>query len=187
MELNESEVSEYVTGACSVAYGAGSIVEEGFDVGYGCLGDLNSKAFNPIRDTIFMGNQNAYNKWGNLNMTVAGLCIPVSQAVNGAAGTGQSLLMTAAKTAGKELAKDKAFDFVSSGLTGIATEKFGLNQTQAALLNIGLSIGLEKGADAAEARIKGRATFAEGMSYGYRIGQVSNDLREEFSKIISQK
>lgn len=50
-----------------------------------------------------MGNQGAYDLWGNLNMAVAGLCIPVSQSVNGVAGASKSVIAkTAAIRIGKE-------------------------------------------------------------------------------------
>lgn len=91
-----------------MAYGFGNMVEGGNDIYYAQMGDLSSTAFNPIRDTVFMGNQGSYDLWGKLNMTVAGMCIPVSQSVNAVAGVSNSVMVrTAAKTIGKELLKDK--------------------------------------------------------------------------------
>lgn len=53
-------VTAAVTGVGSAAYGYSNMIEGAQDVYYGSVGDLNSAAINPIRDTIFMGNQTAY-------------------------------------------------------------------------------------------------------------------------------
>lgn len=93
----------WVTGTCSAAYGVSNMVEGGQDVYYASIGNLSSVAINPIRDTVFVGNQGAYDLWGNLNMTVAGLCIPVSQEVNGVIGASKSVI---ARAAAKKITKE---------------------------------------------------------------------------------
>ncbi|TGY38958.1 hypothetical protein E5347_16545 [Clostridium sartagoforme] len=99
-------VTAAVAGTGSMVYGASNIAEGKEDVYYASIGDLNSVAINPIRDTVFMGNQGVYDLWGNLNMVVAGLCIPVSQAVNGVAGASKSII---AKEAVKAIGKEASF------------------------------------------------------------------------------
>ncbi|WP_207670496.1 TNT domain-containing protein, partial [Clostridium sartagoforme] len=133
---------------------------------YASIGDLNSVAINPIRDTVFMGNQGAYDLWGTLNMAVAGLCIPVSQSVNGVVGASKSVIAkTAAIRIGKEVAINVGIDFASSKVTSFAAQQFNLNKTESTLLNLGLSFGLDKSVDSAKSKILGEASFAEGMSY----------------------
>ncbi len=159
-------VTAAVAGGSSMAYGASNVIEGGQDVYYGAKGDLNSAAFNPIRDTVFMGNQGAYDLWGNLNMTVAGLCVPVSQSINGVAGASNVVLArTAATTIGKEIGKGIAVGAVSDYGTKIAAKEFNLNETEKTLINLGLNIGLQKGADKLDTKITGEAPFASGMSY----------------------
>lgn len=159
-------VTAAVTGTCSVAYGTSNMIEGGQDVYYGAVGDLSSTAINPIRDTVFMGNQGAYDIWGNLNMTVAGLCIPVSQSVNGVAGASKTVIAkTAIKTIGKELTVDQSVDIVSNGITKYATEKLHLGQAEAFILNMGLNMGISKGADAVGTKLSGKASLVEGMDY----------------------
>ena len=103
-----------VTGSCTIAYGLSNTVEGAQDLYYGSIGDLSTDAINPIRDTIFMGNQSLYDMWGSLNMTVAGLCVPTGQAVNGVAGAGKDIMAkTVMKTVAKEVAKDQVCDFAS--------------------------------------------------------------------------
>ena len=161
-----------VAGTCSVAYGVSNAVEGAQDYYYGSVGDLSSEAINPIRDTVFAGNQTVYDAWGNLSVTVAGLCIPVGQAVNGVAGASTNVLAKAAiKTVAKEVAKDTVFDAAANTVSDYAKEKFNLNETTTTILNLGLSVaienGVENGVDFAKNKvgIEKTGTFAEKMSF----------------------
>ena len=159
-------VTAAVAGTSSMVYGASNMVEGGQDVYYASIGDLESVSINPIRDTVFMGNQSAYDIWGSLNMAVAGLSIPVGYSINGVAGASKYIIAkTAATTIGKEVALNIGLDFVGSNLTNFATNQFDLNMTESTLLNLGLSFGLDRGVAASKPHILGAAPFAEGMNY----------------------
>ena len=159
-------VTAAVSGGFSMAYGASNIEEGKQDVYYGSIGDLSSVATNPIRDTVFMGNQGAYDVWGNLSMSVAGLCIPVSQAVNGVAGSSKYIITRAAITrAGKETAFGLGINYASSGITNFATNNLDLNKTESTMLNLGLNFGIGAGAYKLRTKVFGEPTFAEGMKY----------------------
>lgn len=158
----------WVTGGCSVAYGVSTAFEGAQDWYLGSIGDLETAAVNPIRDTIFAGNQELYDLWGSLNMMAAGMCIPVGHAVNGAAGLGKGAVIKAAgRTIVIETVKDRAIDYVSGEITTFATEHLNLNQVQSAALNIGLNLGLDKGADWAGQKIgiTEGPKFTDRMSY----------------------
>lgn len=158
----------WVTGGCSVAYGVSTAFEGAQDWYLGSIGDLETAAVNPIRDTIFAGNQELYDLWGSLNMMAAGMCIPVGHAVNGAAGLGKGAVIKAAgRTIVTETVKDRAIDYVSGEITTFATEHLNLNQVQSAALNIGLNLGLDKGADWAGQKIgiTEGPKFTDRMSY----------------------
>ncbi len=158
-------VTAAVTGSCTTFYGVSNISEGRKERQYGYIGDLDSKAFNPIRDTIFVGNQGVYDAWGSLNMAVAGMCIPVGHAVNGVAGASKDVIAKATiKTVGKEILKDQVFDYASGNITQYATEKWLLNRTESTLLNLGLSAGLDFGSDMVDQKIHGKP-FTDGMSY----------------------
>ena len=74
-----------VLGVATIAFGSSDIIEGTQDVYYGSVGDISSKSFNPLRDTLFFGNQRAYdiaesivtskgadwvdNNWDNLVLT----------------------------------------------------------------------------------------------------------------------
>ena len=146
-------------GAGSVMYGVSNITEGGQEVYYGATGDLESASWNPIRDTVFCGNQSAYDAWGNLNMTIAGLCIPISGAVAQSAVQGGTVMAkTVAVTTAKELFKDKVSDFAVAGIVGAMDQQFDLNQTEQALWTIGLNVGLDKLGDSVSARFKNTAS-----------------------------
>ncbi|MBE6052876.1 MAG: hypothetical protein E7212_03025 [Clostridium sartagoforme] len=159
-------VTAVVAGTSSAVYGASNIYEGYKDIDYALMGDLNSVAINPIRDTVFMGNQGAYDLWGNINMAVAGLCIPVSQAVNGVAGSSKYIIARAAITrAGKETAFGLGINYASSGITNFATNNLGLNKTESTMLNLGLNFGIGAGAYKLRTKVFGEHSFEEGMSY----------------------
>lgn len=159
-------VTAAVAGTGSMVYGASNIAEGKEDVYYASIGDLNSVAINPIRDTVFMGNQGVYDLWGNLNMVVAGLCIPVSQAVNGVAGASKSIIAKeAVKAIGKEASFAIGVDWASSNITNFAAGELELNQTESTLLNLGLNFGIGIGGYKLRTKFFGEASFAKGMSY----------------------
>ncbi|WP_207644568.1 T7SS effector LXG polymorphic toxin, partial [Clostridium nigeriense] len=158
-------VTAAVTGISSGVYGISNIVEGGLDVHYASIGDLNSVAINPIRDKVFMGNR-AYDLWVNLNMAVAGLCIPVSQAVNGVVGASKSIIAKeAVKAIGKETSFAIGVNWVSSNITNFAVGALELNQTESTLLNLGLNFGIGIGGYKLRRKFFGEASFAKGMSY----------------------
>ncbi len=164
-------VTAAVSGSCSIAYGVSNFYEGAEDFYYGSIGDLSTKALNPIRDTVFMGNQSAYDAWGSLSMTIAGLCTPVKGAVNHVAGKGGcEIAKTVIVTVGKELIKDKVIDRGSEiAVDGIAS-KVDLNQSEKVLLTMGMSFLGDKAADGMGSFVNKKtgniqADFVEGMSY----------------------
>lgn len=93
-----------IAGTASAAYGVSNMYEGYKDVDLANRGDISTSAFNPLRDTIFAGNQSLYDAWGEINMTVAGLCIPLKGAVNLVAGSSTDVIAkTAIKCVSKEL------------------------------------------------------------------------------------
>jgi len=63
-------------GFSAIAYGTSNAVEGGQIMVTGA-----DKAFNPLRDTIFQGNQSAYDTFGNVAVFVAGSVVPVGAAL----------------------------------------------------------------------------------------------------------
>ena len=58
-------------GVSAVAYGASNLGEAGQDVYYGLKGDAQTKSFNLLRDTVFMGNQTVYDIWGSASTAMS--------------------------------------------------------------------------------------------------------------------
>lgn len=161
-------VTAGIAGGGAIVYGASNSIEGAQDWYLGSIGDLETAAVNPIRDTVFMGNQELYDLWGNLSMTVAGLCVPVGQSLNSAAGIGNGVLAkTAIKTITKETVKDTINDKISSEITKHVTEKLDLNQAWSTALNIGINAGLDKGMDFAGQKLgwSDGAKFTDDMSF----------------------
>ena len=68
-----------VVGFGTSVYGL-SNAEEGFhDIQLGNAGDIQTKAKNPIRDTVFMGNDKLYHDVGNVFVTTSAIMIPIGQ------------------------------------------------------------------------------------------------------------
>ena len=100
-------IGVWVTGGSTALYGASKAIEGIQDVHYGRAKDLTSKSFNFIRDTVFQGNQEAYDAWGNINMMVAGLLVPIGQGTKAGAGLGvKAIARESAKRVAKEAVKD---------------------------------------------------------------------------------
>lgn len=138
-----------VAGTCSTLYGASEVIEGTQHVYYGLNGDPYTSAINPIRDTVFMGNQEAYNLWGNLSVTVAGLCIPAGTAMKGLKGI--EAVKAGTKAVVKSYVIDQTTGFVADKTTQIVADQMGIqSETAKALINMGIEQGLECGIEKIE-------------------------------------
>ena len=146
-----------VAGVCTAAYGISNSVEGVHDVRRGKIGDLDGVALNPIRDTIFMGNQTAYDVWGQVSSIVFFVGRPVASSVSSVAGSSLGVMgKTAAKSLAINLAIGGGSSFASNVATNHIAEKFNLNKTETTLLNIGMHIGLVYGARGVAKILKGK-------------------------------
>ena len=68
-----------IVGFGSTAYGLSNMYEAGQDIKLGNAGDIQTKAGNPIRDTLFMGNDKLYHDVGNVFTTASAIMIPIGQ------------------------------------------------------------------------------------------------------------
>ena len=72
-------VAGSVVGFGTSVYGL-SNAEEGFhDIQLGNAGDIQTKARNPIRDTVFMGNDKLYHEVGGTFVTASAIMIPIGK------------------------------------------------------------------------------------------------------------
>ncbi|MBC2304261.1 T7SS effector LXG polymorphic toxin [Listeria booriae] len=122
-------VTAAIAGSASIAYGASNLVESSQDIYFGLHGDATTAAFNPLRDTVFMGNQGAYDAFGMVATTVAGACIPMGPAISAAKAGGTSVARATAVTLGKEATSfalgSGAFFATEHFVAPIATDLFG--------------------------------------------------------------
>ena len=68
-----------IVGLGTTAYGASNMYEADQDIKLGNAGDIQTKAGNPIRDTLFMGNDKLYHDVGNVFVTASAIMIPIGQ------------------------------------------------------------------------------------------------------------
>ena len=66
-------------GVGSTVYGVSNMYEADQDIKLGNAGDIQTKARNPIRDTVFMGNDKLYHEVGNVFVTASAIMIPIGQ------------------------------------------------------------------------------------------------------------
>ncbi|HEL0609352.1 TPA: hypothetical protein TVE67_000922 [Streptococcus equi subsp. zooepidemicus] len=79
-------VGAFVVGSGTVAYGASNLYEAGHNIYLGQKGDGLTVATNPLRDTLFMGNDRLYHQVGGLFTTASAALIPIGQTKNVAKG-----------------------------------------------------------------------------------------------------
>ncbi|UFR15703.1 LXG domain-containing protein [Streptococcus equi subsp. zooepidemicus] len=72
-------VGAFVAGSGTVAYGVSNLYEAGHNIYLGSVGDGVTVATNPIRDTLFMGNDRLYHQVGGLFTTASAALIPIGQ------------------------------------------------------------------------------------------------------------
>ena len=66
-------------GLGTTAYGASNAAEGIHNIQLGNAGDIHTKSRNPIRDTLFMGNDKLYHQVGGLFVTASAIMIPIGQ------------------------------------------------------------------------------------------------------------
>ena len=122
-------VTACVAGGSAMAYGASNLVEAGQDIYYGSIGDPYTVAFNPIRDTVFCGNQELYDLWGGVATDVAGMLIPIGIASKAAKaaeiGSKTADIGSKAAKAAEIASKTKKIQTAVSGVHGAISAGFG--------------------------------------------------------------
>ena len=135
-----------IVGFGTTAYGLSNMYEAGQDIKLGNAGDIQTKAGNPIRDTLFMGNDKLYHDVGNVFVTASAIMIPIGQTQSVVKGLTQFAIGEAgAYTAGQvayhgtkllggseEDAQTANFigNIVGGYVTSSAASKFSLNKVK---------------------------------------------------------
>ena len=135
-----------IVGFGTTAYGLSNMYEAGQDIKLGNAGDIQTKAGNPIRDTLFMGNDKLYHDVGNVFVTASAIMIPIGQTQSVVKGLTQFAIGEAgAYTAGQvayhgtkllggseEDAQTANFigNLVGGYVTSSAASKFSLNKVK---------------------------------------------------------
>jgi len=135
-----------VVGFGASVYGFSNAEEGVHNIALGNAGDIQTKARNPIRDTVFMGNDKLYHDVGNTFVTASAIMIPIGKTQSVVQGLtefaiGEAGAYTAGQTAyyGTKLAGGSEEDAQTANFLGnliggytasSATSKFSLNKVK---------------------------------------------------------
>ena len=92
-------IGGFAAGSFTMAYGVSNYEEAKNSYLLGSAGDPYTSAFNPIRDTVFCGNQMAYDIFGQVSMTASALVVPAGRALQASTSVPQALAVHLGKTA----------------------------------------------------------------------------------------
>ncbi|RSI65684.1 hypothetical protein D8863_08745 [Streptococcus oralis] len=135
-----------IVGFGTSVYGLSNAAEGVHNIELGNAGDIHTKSKNPIRDTLFMGNDKLYHDVGNVFVTASAIMIPIGQTQSVVKGLTQFAIGEAgAYTAGQvayhgtkllggseEDAQTANFigNIVGGYVTSSAASKFSLNKVK---------------------------------------------------------
>ena len=135
-----------VVGFGTSVYGLSNAEEGVHNIALGNAGDIQTKARNPIRDTVFMGNDKLYHEVGNVFVTASAIMIPIGKTQSVVQGLtefaiGEAGAYTAGQTAyyGTKLAGGSEEDAQTANFLGnliggytasSAASKFSLNKVK---------------------------------------------------------
>ncbi|RXX23160.1 hypothetical protein DF217_02175 [Streptococcus oralis] len=68
-----------IVGFGTSVYGLSNVSEGIHNIELGNAGDIHTKSINPVRDTLFMGNDKLYHDVGNVFTTASAIMIPIGQ------------------------------------------------------------------------------------------------------------
>ena len=118
----------------SIAYGASNMVQSVQDMYYGAKGDAHTAAFNPLRDTLFCGNQQAYDIFGTVSGLICAVTAPAAMGIKGVQGIGGATSYV--RAIGTQYAK-AAISAGAGYLGNEAGEAMGLPKWASFLLGVG--------------------------------------------------
>ena len=135
-----------IVGFGTSVYGLSNVSEGIHNIELGNAGDIHTKSINPVRDTLFMGNDKLYHDVGNVFVTASAIMIPIGQTQSVVKGLTQFAIGEAgAYTAGQvayhgtklvggseEDAQTANFigNLVGGYVTSSAASKFSLNKVK---------------------------------------------------------
>ncbi|HEL1264679.1 TPA: hypothetical protein TVN87_001638 [Streptococcus equi subsp. zooepidemicus] len=184
-------VGVFVAGSGTVAYGASNLYEAGHNIYLGSVGDGVTVATNPLRDTLFMGNDRLYHQIGGLFTTASAALIPIGQTKSVAKGLteftigevggfigGQASYHGTKLLGGSEQDAQRA-TLVGNILGGLAassaTRRFSLNEPIAAKVTKSAKITLSEKVLDTKVRFDEPSivAYAESMSKNYTEADVA--------------
>lgn len=183
-------VGAAVAGSAAFAYGASEVVEGSQNVYYGLVGDISSLAFNPLRDTVFGGEQASYDLFGQVATTTAGLFMAGGGMAASAASKGAGLgtqLAGLGRGAAVSMAEDAATGFAGDRMSDVAS--LFMSKGDAQKLGMGASFVLGMvvpgGSDATRATKLADGAEDVALGAGRYVGRL-DDLAQDTPKLANK-
>ncbi|URZ03832.1 zincin-like metallopeptidase toxin domain-containing protein [Clostridium felsineum] len=148
----------WTAGLSAGAYGVSNVFE-----GSQIMVTGANKAFNPLRDTIFQGNQGAYDTFGNVAVFVAGSVIPVGAALKAGQAVTKAVIAGVGRTS-VTTAVGVGTNFVVAPIATSLAKSAGIDSIWAN--DIGIGTGFATSIFTAGKVYKGRGDFGKVMGGG---------------------
>lgn len=136
-----------VFGAGASIYGASQTYEGIQEMEYGFMGDATTVAINPIRDTLFFGDQEAYDTYGKINIIACTFIFPIGKSVGGVTSTSEIALGVVKGIGGG--VKEIAVDYTVDSVVGEISELNNLSPIESLTLSMVGEFALEASIDGA--------------------------------------
>lgn len=131
-------VAGAAAGGGTIAFGVADAAEGGQEIYYGSTGNIDSKSFNAIRDTIFQGNQEAYQVTESIFAFTASAMVPIGAAAkahtltfrSGSVAVGKLAISNVAGQGASKITMDLTDNRVLSMIAGMGASTltgYGLN------------------------------------------------------------
>lgn len=111
-----------VAGGGTIIFGEAELLEGGHNVYLGSIGDISTPSINPVRDTVFLGNQEVYDKTKNAFAFTASALTPIGKA----SVAGNLTIRSGAYMIGEVVISDAAGNLTSEGVTKVC-EYYGVD------------------------------------------------------------
>ena len=120
-------VAGNILGGGSLLFGASDITEGGQDIYYGSIGDIDSASINPLRDSVFQGNQELYDITENYFVSGASAMVPIGKTSKAMSGVAKELTEEALISEAKQVIVDIAVSESASYGVGEYCEAKGID------------------------------------------------------------
>lgn len=165
-------------GGGSILFGTSDVTEGCQDIYYGSIGDIDSTSINPLRDSLFQGNQELYDITENYFVSGASAMIPLGKAETAMAGSAKELTEKALISEAKLVIVDIGVSESASYGVGEYCEAKGIDGIDKMIFQAAASYF------ASSVVVKASGMFNNDKSFGYEtVDEGFNDVIDADVKV----